>query len=369
MHLYIFDTFRGLASELRVEPEVTILSSSHPWENSVEFFDDAVFLLDGQNLDIAAAAFKEITTRAPAHRVAVFVDELDLALLSLVQGARIFFKSDGLEPVREDFAKDPGGKETSLFTMAGLKERAKVLIVDDERGICEVMRELFVDHFKSVTTASSLNEVESLAPVETFDLIITDCLMPGITRGVDLIEKIHRSFPKTPMIVLTGDERFVDFGKIFDLGVECVFIKPPKLQTFVEVAIEIALLHQGGDAELKRRVTHPLQAPVLVIGSDQAKTVWKLNTRTMGREALTIEGPAAGEFLHPGDEFDFQIHFGFKRYGVLTGRARCEGVYGENVHRAKILDAQSTPASGRAFLFNDLMTRNLKWDPTKDSIL
>jgi nitrogen-specific signal transduction histidine kinase/ActR/RegA family two-component response regulator len=83
-------------------------------------------------------------------------------------------------------------------------ERAlKVLVVDDQEIICELIAEYL--HADGHTTACAYRGDDALDQFRTgsFDLVITDQSMPGM-NGAQLASAVKRLAPETPIILLTG---------------------------------------------------------------------------------------------------------------------------------------------------------------------
>ncbi|RYD79108.1 MAG: response regulator, partial [Verrucomicrobiaceae bacterium] len=84
-----------------------------------------------------------------------------------------------------------------------LDRSLRVLVVDDQEIICELISEYLRDD--GHTTTIALNGMQALEAFsqEAFDLIITDQSMPGMS-GVQLAQAIKAKSPNLPVILLTG---------------------------------------------------------------------------------------------------------------------------------------------------------------------
>jgi DNA-binding NtrC family response regulator len=80
----------------------------------------------------------------------------------------------------------------------------KILIVDDELDILDLLEMIIAEKtpHQVVTTNNSL-EVPQLLKGQSFDLLITDLRMPGLS-GMDLIREARQSCPDMPVIVITA---------------------------------------------------------------------------------------------------------------------------------------------------------------------
>jgi len=81
-------------------------------------------------------------------------------------------------------------------------ERAAVLLVDDEPGLLATLRPALEAHF-DVDCASSAEEAELLLGTRTYDVVVSDHLMPG-EAGLKFLMRVATRRPATRRILLTG---------------------------------------------------------------------------------------------------------------------------------------------------------------------
>ena len=75
----------------------------------------------------------------------------------------------------------------------------KILVVDDELGIRELLRDILIDEGFEIFVAENATEARELKKNKTPDLILLDVLMPGLTTK-QIVSKITK---KIPIIFLT----------------------------------------------------------------------------------------------------------------------------------------------------------------------
>lgn len=82
-------------------------------------------------------------------------------------------------------------------------EQPRILVVDDEPGVCEYLREFLEAKGYAVTTASS--GVEALTAVDRArpHLVLLDILMPGMD-GLEALQRILEIDPTIGVIMLTS---------------------------------------------------------------------------------------------------------------------------------------------------------------------
>ena len=87
-----------------------------------------------------------------------------------------------------------------------LIKQIKILLIEDNPGDAELIRELLVVENSAdiyVSYSTSLSSAIKLLESETFDVILSDLGLPD-SRGIETFLKVHSLFPAVPVIVLTG---------------------------------------------------------------------------------------------------------------------------------------------------------------------
>ena len=80
----------------------------------------------------------------------------------------------------------------------------KVLIVDDERGMRNTMRQFLEMEGYAVTVAEDAAIAIDHLGGETFDVVVTDIVLPRIS-GVALLRTIHAIDPRIKVVLITGE--------------------------------------------------------------------------------------------------------------------------------------------------------------------
>ena len=79
----------------------------------------------------------------------------------------------------------------------------KILVVDDERGLREVLSIMLKRAGYAVTEASDGDEAIGHMSKEIFDLVITDLRMPKVD-GMAVLKAVKSSSPETVVLVITA---------------------------------------------------------------------------------------------------------------------------------------------------------------------
>jgi DNA-binding NtrC family response regulator len=79
----------------------------------------------------------------------------------------------------------------------------KVLIVDDEENVCHSVKKILGRKGYEVSQALTVDDAVNLINDMSFDLVITDLMIPG-TNGMELLQIIHDKYPELDVIMITG---------------------------------------------------------------------------------------------------------------------------------------------------------------------
>ncbi len=101
----------------------------------------------------------------------------------------------------------------------------RILIVDDEKDIREVLRDFFEIEGFEVSEAADGSEALELVRDDSFDVVLTDLLMPG-PDGLEVLEGIRKTHPDTAVLVLTGYPSLDSTLKAFELDCDGYLNKP-----------------------------------------------------------------------------------------------------------------------------------------------
>jgi two-component system, cell cycle sensor histidine kinase and response regulator CckA len=80
---------------------------------------------------------------------------------------------------------------------------ARVLVVDDEAQIRDVVRAILEDRGFQVRTADSTRSALALLQSERFDVICTDIVMPDLS-GKRLVDELRQREPNLPVVVCSA---------------------------------------------------------------------------------------------------------------------------------------------------------------------
>jgi len=115
-------------------------------------------------------------------------------------------------------------------------ENRKLLIVDDEEVIRDLLRETFLRKKYTVTTASHGKEAMTKINKETFDLIVTDIRLPDIS-GMKILSESKKKYPNMGVIMITAYGSIKNAVKAMKQGAFDYITKPFNLDE-MELVVE-----------------------------------------------------------------------------------------------------------------------------------
>jgi DNA-binding NtrC family response regulator len=119
-----------------------------------------------------------------------------------------------------------------------------ILVVDDDREMCQLLYEVLKEEGFSVTALHQSLEASRLLRREEFDVVITDLKMKDL-RGLDLLEEVHQIAPMTPVIIITAFGTIESAIQAMKMGAFDYITKPfqmDELVVTVKKALENRLL-------------------------------------------------------------------------------------------------------------------------------
>jgi len=135
----------------------------------------------------------------------------------------------------EDVDMDLPRRDTTA--MAGAAP-ARVLVVDDEGYIRDLIRDtLRTRNYLAGTAANGVEALDILSR-ERYDIVVTDVIMPGMD-GLELVKQVRRQYPAVHIIVLTGFPRSADISDFLAQGVDDFLPKPFRANDLMAVILRL----------------------------------------------------------------------------------------------------------------------------------
>ena len=146
----------------------------------------------------------------------------------------------------------------------------RVLIVEDERKLAQVLSSaLQADHYEVVVAATGEDGFYR-ANAERFDLVLLDLMLPG-RGGLEILQTLRQRHVDTPVLILTARDGIDDRVLGLDLGADDYLVKPfalPELLARIR-----ALLRRGRPSDVFRLKVADLEMDLVarrVVRGDRA---------------------------------------------------------------------------------------------------
>ena len=169
---------------------------------------------------------------------------------------------------------------------------ATILVVDDERLICDLLQIALSSHGHEVVVAANGPEALKLFVERRPRLIVVDICMPGID-GIELLKQIHWMDPRAAVMVLTGAESNNLKNYAMELGATDFLNKGVPLERLMK-AVNVALkqtqwepgAHLGSGAQ--ERPPRLIQGPASVLVVDDDPVIRELLANFLARRGYHV---------------------------------------------------------------------------------
>ncbi len=143
-------------------------------------------------------------------------------------------------PVAGDAANTQTDSESGVSRTAPRRvNMTKILVVDDEERVRQLLGEILEDEGYEVALASSGLEALALFDADSFDAVFTDVGMPGMS-GWELARAVRERNGHVPVAVITGWGEAVSTAEKEAAQVDWVLTKPFSMAQIGEIAQEVS---------------------------------------------------------------------------------------------------------------------------------
>ncbi|MGB9678486.1 MAG: heavy metal response regulator transcription factor [Thermoanaerobacteraceae bacterium] len=108
----------------------------------------------------------------------------------------------------------------------------RILIVDDEQHLTDVLYKSLKEEGYSVDIAQDGTEGLDFARMNVYDVIVLDIMLPGMD-GINILNTIRNEGIYTPVLMLTAKDTTEDKVKGLDTGADDYMTKPFELSEFM----------------------------------------------------------------------------------------------------------------------------------------
>ena len=152
----------------------------------------------------------------------------------------------------------------------------RVLIVEDERKLAQVVASALQAEHYDVVVAPTGEDGFFRANAEVFDLVVLDLMLPG-RSGLEILQTLRQRHIDTPVLILTARDGVDDRVLGLDLGADDYLVKPfalPELLARIR-----ALLRRGRPSEVLRLKTADLELDLVTRRAIRGERLLELTAR------------------------------------------------------------------------------------------
>jgi two-component system OmpR family response regulator len=129
-----------------------------------------------------------------------------------------------------------------------MSDNGHILVVDDQREICDLVQEYLSGEGYRVSTAQSGAEMRREMAQSPVDLVILDLMLPG-EDGLTLARSLRQEMPNVGIIILTGRGEIVDRIIGLEMGADDYLPKPFHLRELLARVKSVLRRASSRDAE------------------------------------------------------------------------------------------------------------------------
>ena len=165
----------------------------------------------------------------------------------------------------------------------------KIMVVDDEVGICKNVEKILKKGNYEVTHASSAKEALAIMAKESFSLLISDIVMPEM-NGLELLKMVKKEWPVTRAVMMTAYASTETAVKAIRMGALDYIPKPftpDELRATVENALSGKLV-EAKISEVERESINIIDVDIPFDADEVTKVTGKEYADTLGPSDMPV---------------------------------------------------------------------------------
>ncbi len=176
----------------------------------------------------------------------------------------------------------------------------KVLVVDDERTIRELLSDTLAAVGYACLTAEDFRQAVDILDRENIDVVITDILLPG-RSGVELLKHVKKTKPQIPVLAISGKN--ISGDEILAAGADGFLAKPFRIGK-IEDLIESTLAKYDSSKARHR----PTPKKIVVVDDEESIRRTLIDSlAALGYQALGVADGSQALKAIENESFDLMI--------------------------------------------------------------
>jgi len=136
------------------------------------------------------------------------------------------------------------GAGASASTTAAPKERASILVLEDEEPVRAMLVQALTEAGHEVHAAADGPAGQSKIDQGSFDVVLTDLALPR-RSGLAVARSVKRASPRTRVVLITGWGHLLDPEQLREHGVDLMLVKPFRPERAIAIVGEALRLHSS----------------------------------------------------------------------------------------------------------------------------
>ncbi|MGD8337166.1 MAG: response regulator [Desulfobacterales bacterium] len=226
-----------------------------------------------------------------------------------------------------------------------MEPTTKILVVDDEKGICQNVEKILKKNNYEVTQAVSAQDALEKMAQDSFALLISDIVMPG-KNGLELLKLVKKEWPLTKAIMMTAYASTDTAMKAIRLGALDYVPKPftpAEMRSTVEKALSGALT-EAAIAPEERDAIDVIDIDLPFDAKEVADQVGEEYVNMLGRSDMPIVEVKISEPLENFCELGSMVCDIFKKLGATCKAGNKTGACPQK--KAKKKEKSAAPRRG-----------------------
>ena len=219
----------GIAHEVNNPLEAIVNNLNLLEAHVAKVSSDDEIIVEGERLDSIHEALTRI--QAIVARLAEMAEGTEYATREYLPGTKMI----DLRALRAVGQAARAGHAAQDPALVGLR----ILVVDDDLGVCQSLRDLLTEEGCRVIVATGGREALARLETDSFDLVLSDVVMPDLD-GYQLFQEVRQRYPELPVVLMTAfhfdKDHVIKRSRI--AGVTDVIYKkpidPPKLREIIK---------------------------------------------------------------------------------------------------------------------------------------
>jgi PAS domain S-box-containing protein len=184
----------GLAHEINNPLEVIVNNLNLLEAHVAKVSSDEDFIVEGERLDSIHTALQ---------RIQAIVSQLAEMAHGREYATREYLPGTTMTDLRARRALSAAAGAGEVASGDPALRGVRILVVDDDLGVCQSLRDLLTQEGCDVIVATGGREALARLEREQVDLVLSDVVMPDLD-GYEVFQEVRRLYPRLPVVLMTA---------------------------------------------------------------------------------------------------------------------------------------------------------------------